>query len=281
MTNGLHIYAQFLRDRRRSTISWSLGLAAIVGATAAFYPAVEDALTGAASDNAAMASLFGLGEGIDPSSPLGFIWSNLYANIVPWVLMALGISASATAIAGDEEAGTLEYLLSKPVTRRQIALARFGGVVTILVIASIAAGLTLVVTAPMFDLTTDRVTTAADGTTITDPGVAFGNVVDGTISAWAVGLGAAAIAYLLSSTTGRRGLTVGVSSGFVIAGYVVYTLSNITGSLEALTWLAPWRWYVADAMFIDGLSAEVLLPLVSTVIAVAIGTLVFERRDLV
>jgi len=37
-------------------------------------------------------------------------------------------------------------------------------------------------------------------------------------------------------SNGDRTTTV-PSSGFAVAGYVLYTLSNVTGDLEALTWL--------------------------------------------
>ncbi|MGI9539439.1 MAG: ABC transporter permease [Miltoncostaeaceae bacterium] len=273
------VYANWFGVRLRSTIYWTLGLAALVAVTAAFYPSLEDIFSSVDEDGG-LSSLLGLSEGIDPSSPLGFLWANLYANIVPWILMALGISLGGAAIAGDEERGTLEYLLSKPVERAEVLLARFGVMLTILVIAAAVSGLALLAAAPLFDLTSEMTTTGADGAMVTNPGLDVGNVAAGSFAALAVGTGTGAIAFLLGAALGRYGLAVGIASGFAIAGYIFYTLSNTTGELEFLTWISPWRWYVDDAMFINGLEWDVALPFALAAACLAVGLVAFARRDL-
>jgi ABC-2 type transport system permease protein len=105
-------------------------------------------------------------------------------------------------------------------------------------------------------------------------------VAAGTLAVFAVSIGVLGVAYLLGGVTGRKGLTLGASSGFAIAGYVLYTLSQTTSSLEALTWVSPWRWYIADAMLIDGVTANVLLPFGLAAICLVIGWQAFLRRDL-
>ena len=132
MSRTAHIYMRWMRDRRRSTVWWSLGIALVSAVTAAFYPSLSNTTTGS-DTSGAMSSLLGLGEGIDPRTPVGFLWSFNYSNQLPWLLMALGIALGTASIAGDESDGTLEYLLSKPVTRTEIAMARFAGMVTVLV----------------------------------------------------------------------------------------------------------------------------------------------------
>ena len=42
MSNGLHIYLQWLRDRLRSSVVWTLGLVLTIVATAAFYPSLAE-----------------------------------------------------------------------------------------------------------------------------------------------------------------------------------------------------------------------------------------------
>jgi ABC-2 type transport system permease protein len=281
MGNVGHLYLRWLRDRRRSTITWSLSLGGVVALTAAFYPALQDMMSDlTAEDSSGISSLMGLDGSIDPSSPLGFVWSNLYANVVPMTLIALGISLGCNAIAGDEEGGTLEYLLSKPVRRSEVLLARFGGMVTILFVVAVASGLALLATAPFVGLTDEMVATAADGTEVVHPGIDVGDVAAGTVSAFAVGLGSGALAFLLGAATGRKGLSMAIASGIAVAGYLLYTLSNVTDSLEWTTWLSPWRWYMADAMLIDGLTPEVLLPVVLALLCQGAAMFQFVRRDL-
>ena len=201
MNNGplATLYLGWLRARLRSTIFWALGMAAIVVATAAFYPALKNFFADfQAQGSAGVSSLLGLTNGIDPSSPLGYIWSNLYSNTVPWILMALGIALGAAAITGDEEAGTLEYTLSSTATRSQMLITRFAGLFTILLGVAAFSGLALLVTAPLFNLTGDM-TVTIDGKTLTNRGLGLSNVAVGTFAAFAVATAEAGIAF-----SGRR-----------------------------------------------------------------------------
>lgn len=275
------VFRRWQRDRLRSIIVWTVGIVIVVVATAAFYPSLAGLSAGELEGGGeAMSSLLGLSQGIDPTSPLGYLWIALYANILPWMLMALGVVLGVAAIAGDEETGALEYLLARPVTRTAIALARFAGMITILFVVSVVSAVSLIASLPIFDLDDAVATTALDGSTVTSPGANAADVVNGTFASFAVAVGIAGVAFAIGAVSGRKGLALGVSSTLGIGGYVLYTLSNMTGSLEALTWISPWRWYVAEAMLIHGLDWEVVLPFVTAAIGLLAGWAVFLRRDL-
>jgi ABC-2 type transport system permease protein len=262
-------------------VIWTLGLVIVIVATAAFYPSLAQA-TGDSLQNSsgAMSSLMGLSSSINPSTPLGYLWISLYANVLPWVLMALGIVLGTAAIAGDEDTGVLEYLLARPVNRTTVAVSRFAAAVTILFGASLISALSLIASIPFFQLGDPVTTTGIDGTTVTSPGASASDVLAGTFASFAVSMGVLGIAYLLGGITGRKGLTLGATSGFAIAGYVLYTLSQTTSSLEALTWVSPWRWYIADVMLIDGLTPNVLLPFGLAAVCFVVGWQRFLHRDL-
>jgi ABC-2 type transport system permease protein len=281
MSAGLLIYSRWLRDRRRSTAMWSLGLIVVSVLTAAFYPSLSTSTGDSLSESSgAMSALLGLNPGIDPTSPLGYLWIGLYANIVPWVLMALGIALGTAAIAGDEDTGVLEYMLSRPVTRTSIAVSRFAAAVTILLVVSALTALSLIICIPLFELGDSVTTTAIDGSSVTAPGATATDIAAGTFAAFAVGLGIAGVAYMIGAATGRKGFTMGASSAIAIASYVLYTLSQTTGALETLTWLSAWRWYIDDVMLIDGLDWDVLLPFALAGISFLVGWQIFLRRDL-
>jgi len=275
------VHIRWLRDRTLSTLIWTIGIAVIVVASAAFYPSLSGMSTGSGQGGGeAMSSLLGLGQGIDPGSPLGFLWISLYANVFPWMLMALGVALGVAAIAGDENTGALEYLLAKPVTRTTVAFARFAGVVTILVVASVVSAIALTISLPLFKLADAVTTINAAGSPVTSPGATAANVFNRTFASFAVALGLAGVAFLLGGVTGRKSIAMGGAAGIGIGGYVLYTMSNMTGSLKPLTWLSPWRWYVSDAMLINGLSWAVVLPFVTAVVGFLVGWIVFTRRDL-
>lgn len=281
MSAGLRIYVRWMRDRRLSTVVWTLGLVAVVVMTAAFYPSLSSAGGDSLADSSgAMSTLLGLSGAIDPTSPLGYLWIGLYANVIPMTMIALGISLGSAAIAGDEETGSLEYMLSRPVTRTTIALSRFVAAITILIVTAALTALVLIISIPIFDLGDNVTSTAADGSTITQAGATASDVAAGTFAAFAVGLGFLGVSYLIGGITGRKGFTSATSASVAVGGYVLYTLSDTTDSLEALTWVSPWRWYIADAMLINGLDWDVLLPFGLAVIGLLVGWQAFTRRDL-
>jgi ABC-2 type transport system permease protein len=196
------------------------------------------------------------------------------------MLMALGVALGVAAIAGDEDTGALEYLLAKRVNRTTVTLARFVGLVTVLGVVAVVSGLSLVITLPLFQLTDHVTVTAPNGTVTTYPGATAGDVFNGTFSAFAAGLGLAGIAFLLGAVSGRKGLALGGATGLGVGGYVLYALSNTTGSLKPLTWISPWRWYLADAMLVKGLTWNVALPFVTATLSLLLGWWAFLRRDL-
>ena len=61
---------------------------------------------------------------------------------------------------------------------------------------------------------------------------------------------------------------------------MLYTLANVTGDLEALTWFSPWRWFIDDAMMVNGLTIDVLWPVLLAAISLLVGWQLFLRRDL-
>lgn len=280
MGKGWHIYLRWMRDRRRSTIVWSLSITAVSVVTAAFFGSLGQTAGENTDSDSAIGSMLGLGNGIDPRAPVDFLWAMNYSNQLPWLLMALAIGLGTASIAGDEADGTLEYLLSKPATRTEVALSRFAGMLTILVVASVVNLIGVWATSPLFGLTDDTSFTGVDGSTVDAPGVTFSDLFVGGLSALAVAIGSGAVAYLLGAATGRRGLSLGIASGFAVAGYVMYTLSNVTGDGEWMTYFSPWRWFIDDAMMVNGLTVDILWPIALAAGCLIVGWQLFLHRDL-
>ena len=138
------VIARFLRDTRRSTAWWALGMVALVVFTVAFYPSVKgnEAFDQVFEDlPQAVRSLVGAQEGVPLTSPPGYLHGRLFSVMVPVLLVTLGIGLGARAIGGSEGDGTLELLLAQPVTRSRVVAERYGAVVAVL--AAVSATLTV------------------------------------------------------------------------------------------------------------------------------------------
>jgi ABC-2 type transport system permease protein len=63
----------------------------------------------------------------DMVSPAGYLQSTVFGIIGPLLLLIFAGGAGARAIAGDEEAGTLDLLLASTVSQAQVLLQRRDG----------------------------------------------------------------------------------------------------------------------------------------------------------
>lgn len=121
------LLAEGFRSHSRSLFWWSIGIIGLVGLTMAFYPSVKDSagLDQYSKDlPEALRALFVGGE-LDLTSPVGYLNSQVYLMLAPLLLAIFSIGAGASAVAGDEESGLLDLLLSQPVSRTSLALERF------------------------------------------------------------------------------------------------------------------------------------------------------------
>ena len=93
-----------------------------------------------------------------------------------------------------------------------------------------------------------------------------------TFGAWALALG---------SITGKCGLSIGVASVLGFAAYFLNALAPLVKSLEPLTKLSPFYYYIGANPLTNGLNivhVGVLIGL--TVLGLAVALVTFEHRDL-
>jgi ABC-2 type transport system permease protein len=263
------VLSQAVWRRRISLMWWCLGLVVAVALVAVSYPTVRD--------NAELDKTFqGLPPsvqamlGLDPAnaltSPVGYLNSQFYANLFPIVLLVFSIGLASWAIAGDEGAGTLELLLANPVSRLRVAVERAGFLVLMLALVTVAALVALIVLAPRVGLT---------------KGLSLDNIVAASVATGLLSMVFAAIAFAAGAATGNRSLAVSVSSAVAVASFAVEGLGAQVKMLQPLRNISPWHWLLYSEPLRNGWVPEAwLLPLGAALALMAVGSLVFVRRDL-
>ena len=225
-----------VRDAGRGLVFWTAGIVLLVVVTVSIYPSIEGNadLTEAVENYPKELTAFFGGE-LDFASGAGYLNGELYSLMVPLLLLVYGIGAGARAIAGEEEAGTLELLLAHPLRRRRVLLEKLGAAVVLL--AGLGAIVFLVVTgsSAVFGL---------------DVGTA--DVAAATLGAVLLAAAFAALALLVGAATGSRALAIGVAASLVIASYLLYGLGNLVDALEPVQALAPWDWYAGGDQLRNG-----------------------------
>ncbi len=260
-----NVFLKSLRDQRRSLMYWGAGVAALTVLTVLFYPTISEAeeLSQLFDDSDVLAQVFA-GGFTDLTTPEGFLNSQLFSLLVPILLIIMAVSAGSGAIAGEEEKGTLDVLLSNPTTRLQVVVHKFAVMVAAL---AVVAGVMWV--------------SIAVGAFAVDMDVSLVGVGQVTLSGLLLGILFGALALAIGSAKGKKGLAIGVTGAAAVATYFVYALAPIVEELEWAQYLTPMYYYIGDDPLANGLNLlhAGALALASAVL-VAVSVFTFERRDL-
>ena len=262
-----NVLLKTLRDSSRAVLWWSLGLVGLVALMVSVYPSVHGnaALDKLVHDYPqALKGFVAFGGELDYTSGAGYLGSELFALMVPLLLLVAGIGAGARALAGEEEAGTLDLLLANPVSRRRVAAEKLAALFLELVALGGVLFLALLV-----------------GCRAAGLGVSAAHLAAATLSAVVLALGFGAIALLLGAATGRRARAVAGAAALAVAAYVLNGLASLVDALEPLQKLSPFYHYAASDPLRHGLALSHIAVLVSiAVVAAALGPIAFERREL-
>lgn len=263
-----NVLLQVLWRRRFSLVWWCLGVLAADGLLAVAYPTVRDNneldKTFAGLPPSVQAAL-GLQAGA-LTSPAGYLNSQYFANVLPVLLLVFAIGLGAWAISGDEGGGTLELLLSNPISRLRVSIERVLALLVALAVLTAVAALGLVAMAPLVGL---------------DRGLGADRVVEAAIATGLMALTFAAAAFATGAVSGSRAAAISVASAVAIALFMIEGLAEQVRVLQPIREASPWHWLLGTDPIRRGLLWESwLLPVVVTTVLVLIGTLVFARRDL-
>jgi ABC-2 type transport system permease protein len=234
------IALRMLRDRRRSTGWWLLGMLGFVVFTVTLYPSVKDQTAVEqlmANLPAAFRTRIGYDAAVPLTSPAGYLQARMFSTVAPLLLVVFGIGVGAQAIGGLEESGQLEPLLASPVTRFRVAMQRYLAGVTLL--------LMLVVVLAVATLGLAAAVGALDGVSV--PGLAGACAAAGALALLHLSL-----AFAVGAVIGRRGPAVGTAAALAVGGYLIYSLLSLVDVLDPLRYATPWYWYLQRNMLAHG-----------------------------
>lgn len=262
-----NVLSKTLRDSQRAFVWWCVGLIGLVALMVSVYPSVRgnEALNKLVHDYPqALKGFVSFGGELDYTTGPGYLGSELFALMVPLLLLVAAIGAGARALAGEEEAGTLELLLANPVSRRRVAAEKLAA----LVVEIVALGIVLLVSLWI-------------GCRAADLRVSATHLAAATLSAVVLATGFGALALLVGAVTGRRARASGLTAALAVAAYVVNGLAPLVSALDPLQKLSPFYHYAAG----DPLRHGLALGNVGVLAAIAVGIsvlapLAFDRREL-
>jgi len=261
------VAAKTLRDARRGIALWSAGLVGIAALMMSVYPTVRDspALNDLVKQYPdALKSLVGFGGPLDYASPAGYLGAELFSFMVPLLMIIATVAAGSGAIAGEEERGTMELLLSLPITRERLALEKLAAMIAEVVTLGAVLWLALWIGAAVIDMR-----------------ISAPHLAAGTAGAVLVAIVFGALSMAVGAATGRRSLAIGITSALAVGAFLVNLLAPLVDSLSQVRRLSPFYHYAASDPLRHGLSAgDVSFLIVSAVVVSAAAALAFQRRDI-
>jgi ABC-2 type transport system permease protein len=258
------VFGKTIRDLRWPTFWVGLGMGAMTGYFAFLYPTYSRLF-----DLNSMLAKMGpaaklLGAGGDASTLVGFLHIELFSMILPALMVAFTAGMASGFTAGEESRGTIDVLLSYPVSRRRVVLEKAAAAVIGAVVAA-AAVLVFALAgaaASSSPLPPDRL--AAALLMLVLLGLAFGS-----------------IALAISAGTGKRSAAIGVAIALMVAMYLVDALSAVVDGLNAIRPLSLFRYYMGDDPLRNGVNLGDAAVLAAVAAFFLVAALVaFDRRDL-
>lgn len=195
----------------------------------------------------------------------GFLSVEYFSQMWPLIMIAFSISIATGAIAAEIEKGTMELLLSQPITRRSVIVTRH---------FYFELGIILLIAASLIPI--------AIGAPLVGGDIAAGGLFSLAIPSFLFFTAIGSLTFLLSVIFSTRGRAIFVSLGIIIFCYALDILAKINDTFGNVHFLSifyywdPYRYLHGPSWAWGDLTVLALISLFSTAAAV----IWFERRDI-
>lgn len=260
-----NVFLKTLRDRIRSTVVVTVAMFATGLYVALLFPEF--------GANASMGQLIEqlpdwwqnlIGDAIQFTTPEGFFTTQPYSFLGAVIMIAFSISLGQSAIAGEEDANTLDQLIANPINRSTVYFHKALSIVVAVTLPVLGVALALIFGA------------AARNYSFSHAGLAAQS-----ISLWLLSLLIAAIALAVGARSGSKGQAIAVAASVSGIGYMLNLVAPLVDWMEPTQYVSVVYYYIGGSPFVDGLTLwhAAVLALLAALSTVA-GAVAFNNRDL-
>lgn len=264
----MNLFWREMKASRKSLIIWVVGIVAMVGAGMGKFAGLSgsgEAMSALMSDlPEGLQAVMGLG-GLDISTVTGY-----YGMLYLYLIIMGAVHASmlgANALAKEERDKTAEFLLVKPISRMKILLIKLAAVVMQTIIFNVVmTGSSIAFVAPY-----------ADG----GASAVVGDIVRLMLGMLLVQLLFASVGMAIAAS-GRNPKRAGaLSAGIMLLTFFLSVAIDLSGGIDALSFLTPYKYFAATDVLSDGLNPTyIALSIGIMLAAVAITITGYRRRDM-
>lgn len=176
----------------------------------------------------------------------------------------LAFSIAASDLSGEVENGTIEYLLSQPVSRLKFYFARFISGLILLAVFVAASTLLVMPMAAVFHVAYI-------------PSAYYKLFLDAILFAIAL----YSFAYFLSAMSSSKGRVIGISTGIFAVMYGAFIVSALKESLDKIKYISLFHYFPGEILnggSIDKLGVWIFIIVI--IFFTTLGAIIFDRRDI-
>ncbi|MEE8518260.1 MAG: ABC transporter permease subunit [Dehalococcoidia bacterium] len=255
------LFRSAYRELRMAVIWWGLGIGLLLVFTVALWSSISEEYSKMIEQlPEGWIAFFG---DVSLTTVEGYL-SVEFFSYAPLILAVFAILAGSAALAGEESQGTLDLLLAEPVRRSRLVLAKgFALTAGAGVIVAIAAAMTWATVMAMdIDLS---------------PGRTFGAFA----LLWPFVLALALLAMLLTLLLPGRAVVGSVLAAYLIASYILDSMSNIEPALADFRVLYITSYYQGTNALAGQIEWAYVIGLIGIVAVAWVACLpLFQRRDI-
>ena len=261
------VFLKTLRDSRYSILYWGIGILALVLLIVSFYPAIKNSQQVVQQYidmlPKSLISAFA-GDITDYGTPAGFLSTELFFFFMPMLILVFAISFGSGAIAGEEENGTLDLMLSLPISRQRLVLEKTGALTILTIILTFVLWIGLAI-----------------GKYMVNMNISLGNMAAMCLSTALLGIVFGEFTLALGCAVGKKTTAMGAAGALGVLFYFVNALASSVDVLKYFQKISPFYYYISNKPLENGLNAgHVGVLLAIAVVLTILAVLGFRRRDI-
>jgi ABC-2 type transport system permease protein len=259
------LFGQELRFRRSAIIGWGIGISLYAAMYIGLYPSFGDQLANFDLTDMALYQAMGM---TDMASFGGYVAAT-FVNLAPVLVSIYAIINGSGTLAGEEDEGKLELMVTLPVPRWHIVAAKALALATALLLILVIAGGAAV-----------GVFLAIESQLETD--ITAVNLFVSALYMWPFVLAVGMISLFLAAYLPNRRTAALVATVLFVASYLGNSLANLYDSLEPVKALFLFSYYdVSVAVFKEGQDmADTAVLLGISLVAFLLAVWAFQRRNI-
>jgi len=255
------IFLKTLFEKRWMIFWWTLSSILLTLLIALFFPTLKDSF-GESLKNVPESMQSLVGNAADYQTYAPYLNIQVFQQMI-YLPVILGVILCTGLIGGDENEGTLQTLLTYPVSRTKIYLHKLAA-------SAVIVG---IVTFGFF------LASWLGGLIINEP-LDLWRALQATFMAWLVSMSVSLIGFAFSAVTGKRAIAGSLAGAYFFMMYIVSSLVESVKALRYVDYFSPLHYYdhpsPLKAAFDFG---DMFVLFAASVVLIVIGYVFFVKRD--